>query len=111
MAISAAVAAASVFMLSLSAPDKRSGTDAAPATGEAANDTVVAEKSVGATSADTSGAHAPEIRALTAAYPEYRPYMKSSGTFNWRPVRGSKRMSAHSYGIAFDIAVDKSNYW
>lgn len=98
-------------MLSLSAPDKKSGTVAAPAAGEEANDTVVAGKSVGATSTDTSGAPAPEIRALTEAYPEYRPYMKSSGTFNWRPVRGSKRMSAHSYGIAFDIAVNKSNYW
>lgn len=57
--------------------------------------------------ADSLAAVAREI----ARYPELKPYLKSSGTFNWRPVRGSKRMSAHSYGIAFDIAVDKSNYW
>lgn len=44
-------------------------------------------------------------------YPELKPYLKSSGTFYWRQVRGAKRMSAHSYGIAFDIAVDKANYW
>lgn len=44
-------------------------------------------------------------------YADLKPYLKSSGTFNWRPVRGAKRMSAHSYGIAFDIAVDKSDYW
>lgn len=44
-------------------------------------------------------------------YADLRPYLKSSGTFNWRPVRGARRMSAHSYGIAFDIAVDKSDYW
>lgn len=46
-----------------------------------------------------------------ANYPELKPYLKSSGTFYWRPVRGAKRMSAHSYGIAFDIGVDKSDYW
>lgn len=46
-----------------------------------------------------------------ANHPELKPYLKSSGTFYWRPVRGAKRMSAHSYGIAFDIGVDKSNYW
>lgn len=44
-------------------------------------------------------------------YPELKPYLKSSGTFYWRPVRGANRLSAHSYGIAFDIAVDKSDYW
>lgn len=44
-------------------------------------------------------------------YSELRKYMKSSGTFYWRNVRGAKRMSAHSYGIAFDIAVSYSDYW
>ncbi len=46
-----------------------------------------------------------------SGHPELKPYLKSSGTFYWRPVRGAKRLSAHSYGIAFDIAVDKSDYW
>lgn len=44
-------------------------------------------------------------------WPDLKHYLKSSGTFYWRPVRGANRMSAHSYGIAFDIGVDKSNYW
>lgn len=57
--------------------------------------------------ADSLRAVAKEI----ANYPELRPYLKSSGTFYWRPVRGANRMSAHSYGIAFDIGVDKSDYW
>lgn len=57
--------------------------------------------------ADSLRAVAKEI----AKYPELKPYLKSSGTFYWRPVRGAKRMSAHSYGIAFDIGVDKSDYW
>ena len=57
--------------------------------------------------ADSLKAVAKEI----AQFPELKPYLKSSGTFYWRPVRGANRMSAHSYGIAFDIAVDKSDYW
>lgn len=44
-------------------------------------------------------------------YPQLRQYLSSSGTFNWRPVRGAKRMSAHSYGTAFDVAVKYSDYW
>lgn len=46
-----------------------------------------------------------------ADYPELKTYLKSSGTYYWRKVRGANRMSAHSYGIAFDIGVDKSDYW
>jgi len=44
-------------------------------------------------------------------HPELRKYLASSGTFNWRKVRGAKRQSAHSYGIAFDIGVSYSDYW
>lgn len=57
---------------------------------------------------------ADSLRAVArelSQYPELKPYLKSSGTFYWRQVRGAKRMSAHSYGIAFDIGVDKSDYW
>lgn len=57
--------------------------------------------------ADSLRAAAAEI----ARHPELRPYLKSCGTFNWRQVRGAKRMSAHSYGIAFDIGVEHSDYW
>ncbi len=57
--------------------------------------------------ADSLRAAAAEI----ARQPELRPYLKSCGTFNWRQVRGAKRMSAHSYGIAFDIGVEHSDYW
>lgn len=51
------------------------------------------------------------VAAEIARHPDLKPYLKSSGTFYWRPVRGANRMSAHSYGIAFDIAVDRSDYW
>lgn len=44
-------------------------------------------------------------------HPELRKYLKSSGTFYWRKVRGAQRQSAHSYGIAIDLGVDRSDYW
>lgn len=46
-----------------------------------------------------------------AKHPELKKYLKSSGTFYWRQVRGAKRMSAHSYGIAIDIGVNHSAFW
>lgn len=51
------------------------------------------------------------VARVLARHPELRSWLKSSGTFYWRTVRGSKRQSAHSYGIAFDIDVDRSDYW
>ena len=57
---------------------------------------------------------ADSLRAVAleiARHPELQKYLKSSGTFYWRTVRGAKRMSAHSYGIAFDIGVPHSDYW
>jgi nitrogenase molybdenum-iron protein alpha/beta subunit len=57
--------------------------------------------------ADSLRAVAQEI----AKHPELRQYLKSSGTFYWRKVRGANRQSAHSYGMTIDIAVAKSDYW
>jgi peptidoglycan L-alanyl-D-glutamate endopeptidase CwlK len=34
-----------------------------------------------------------------------------AGTFNWRHIAGTNRLSAHSFGIAVDINVEGSNYW
>ena len=33
------------------------------------------------------------------------------GTFNWRNIAGTTRMSAHSFGTTIDINVKYSNYW
>ena len=52
-----------------------------------------------------------KVAAELARHPELKKYLKSSGTFYWRTVRGAKRQSAHSYGIAFDIGVSSSDYW
>ena len=35
----------------------------------------------------------------------------SAGTFNCRPIAGTRRLSAHGYGIAIDIATKHSHYW
>ena len=34
-----------------------------------------------------------------------------SGTFNYRVISGTKRLSPHSFGIAIDLASDKRDYW
>ncbi|MDP2644503.1 MAG: M15 family metallopeptidase [Desulfobacterales bacterium] len=36
---------------------------------------------------------------------------KISGTFTWRNIRGTTRLSPHSFGIAVDINADLSHYW
>ncbi len=46
-----------------------------------------------------------------SGHPELQKYLPCSGTFYWRKVRGADRQSAHSYGIAIDIAVPSSDYW
>jgi peptidoglycan LD-endopeptidase CwlK len=35
----------------------------------------------------------------------------SGGGFNWRVIAGTTRLSAHSFGVAFDINVKFSHYW
>jgi hypothetical protein len=35
----------------------------------------------------------------------------SAGTYVCRPIAGTKRVSAHGYGIAIDIATKPSHYW
>ena len=34
-----------------------------------------------------------------------------SGTFNYRLISGTNQLSPHSFGIAIDLAVNKSDYW
>lgn len=46
-----------------------------------------------------------------AKHPELKRYLKSSGTFLWRKVRGANRQSAHSYGMTIDVGVKYSDYW
>jgi len=34
-----------------------------------------------------------------------------SGTYNYRVISGTSRLSPHAYGIAIDLASDKRDYW
>jgi len=47
-----------------------------------------------------------------AKIPNIRRYLRSiGGTFKWRRIAGTKRMSVHSFGAAIDINVKYSTYW
>lgn len=45
-------------------------------------------------------------------YPEFAKYLNNiGGTFNWRKIAGTNRLSMHSFGMTLDINIKKSNYW
>ncbi len=45
-------------------------------------------------------------------HPEWKEYVDNpAGGFYWRTIAGTGRLSMHSFGIAIDINVSKSNYW
>jgi hypothetical protein len=49
---------------------------------------------------------------LSKIAPEFHKYInKTSGTFNYRKISGTSRLSAHAYGIAIDINTEYSDYW
>lgn len=37
--------------------------------------------------------------------------LPAAGTFNCRPIAGTKRQSVHGHGIAIDIAIKHAHYW
>ena len=41
----------------------------------------------------------------------YSAVFPTSGTFNYRLISGTNLLSAHSFGTAIDLAVDKRDYW
>lgn len=45
-------------------------------------------------------------------HPEFAPYLSNiGGTFNWRSISGTNRLSMHSFGMTIDINVAYSDYW
>ena len=40
-----------------------------------------------------------------------RCLLPCSGTFNYRVISGTNRLSPHSFGIAIDLSSDKRDYW
>lgn len=50
-----------------------------------------------------------EIAALSI---DWRPAFKdAAGSFLWRKIAGTNRLSAHSFGIAFDLNAQLGGYW
>jgi D-alanyl-D-alanine carboxypeptidase-like protein len=50
-----------------------------------------------------------ELDALPARFDAF--LFPSAGTYNCRPIAGTSQMSAHSHGIAIDIATKRAHYW
>lgn len=47
-----------------------------------------------------------------ARYPKLKKFLvPMAGTFNWRKISGTNRLSVHSFGAAIDINVKYSAYW
>ena len=62
--------------------------------------------------ADALTAVAKDLEALIEKKPALRIFTKDlGGTFQWRVVAGTKRLSNHSFGTAIDLNVKKSDYW
>ena len=52
------------------------------------------------------------LEPLVKENPKLLPYLKDiGGTWIWRTIKRSKRLSGHAFGIAIDINVERSNYW
>jgi hypothetical protein len=44
--------------------------------------------------------------------PRFHKYLKNpGGTFNWRNIAGTNRLSMHSFGMTIDVNVEFSDYW
>ncbi|HEQ71503.1 MAG TPA: M15 family peptidase [Spirochaetia bacterium] len=44
--------------------------------------------------------------------PTYRPWLIDiGGTYSYRTIQGTGRLSTHSYGIAIDLNVSRTEYW
>jgi hypothetical protein len=52
------------------------------------------------------------VASELASVAEYKKYLSpSAGTYNFRVIAGTKRLSVHSFGAAIDINTKYSDYW
>jgi len=50
-----------------------------------------------------------DLAKLPATFQKY--FKTSAGTFNWRVIAGTSRLSVHSFGAAIDLDVKFADYW
>lgn len=52
------------------------------------------------------------LHHLAASQTDYTPFFENiGGSFNWRKISGTNRLSAHSFGISFDLNTKLGAYW
>ena len=52
------------------------------------------------------------VRNAIRSFPKLHKYVKNiGGTFNWRNIADTSRLSAHSFGIAIDLNTNYAYYW
>jgi hypothetical protein len=59
--------------------------------------------------ADRLTAVARDLEALPASMTKY--LIPSAGTYNCRPIAGTRRLSVHAYGAAIDLNSAFGDYW
>jgi hypothetical protein len=53
-----------------------------------------------------------QISAELDEHPELKKYLTNiGGTFNWRNIAGTNRLSMHSFGMTIDINITFTDYW
>jgi len=53
-----------------------------------------------------------DLKRLLKQHPQFHKYLVPiGGTFTWRKIAGTQRLSVHSFGAAIDINVKYSAYW
>ncbi len=56
--------------------------------------------------------HLQAVARELSKYPKLKKYLTpTGGTFKWRKIAGTNRLSVHSFGAAIDIRVKYSAYW
>jgi hypothetical protein len=62
--------------------------------------------------ADALTAVGKDLDQLFVKRPDLKAYVTNlGGTFNWRLIAGTRRLSNHSFATAIDLNVNKSAYW
>lgn len=52
------------------------------------------------------------LKAIAGQGVDYTRYFSNiGGSFNWRTISGTNRLSAHSYGMALDLNANLGGYW